>query len=105
MHRILVFVIFALVIAAAVVVASRAQSPEQGAEAVESSERGDVILVRCKRESRGFSITNFQGSAGTPTVRTESCAETLSDLVKRGFKIDDVGHNLDVDVTMYTLLR
>jgi len=38
-------------------------------------------------------------------VRTESCAETLSDLAKRGFEIDDVGYNLDVDVMMYTLLR
>ena len=79
--------------------------PQTEPEPAPLGPRGDVILVRCMARGDGFSLTAFQGSPGTPTVRQVNCAETLADLRRRGFSIHDIGYSVDADFMLYTLVR
>lgn len=101
-------VVLAAVVAAGVVaLTSAAFSRNAIAEQEKPTTRGkDVILVRCSTGGMNFTTTAYQGSAATPSRRSESCPETLSILLKDGFSIFHVAHSdIDADYLVYTLLR
>ncbi len=52
----------------------------------------DVVMLRCDTTGSLFSSTGYTGSAGTPSRRSENCSENLSQLLKDGFAIRDIGH-------------
>lgn len=104
MNRTAALLTVATVVATAILFYSNAWTQTEP-EPAALGPRGDVILVRCAARGEGFSLTAFQGSPGTPTVRRVECAETLSDLRKRGFSIHDIGYSADADFMVYTLVR
>ena len=61
--------------------------------------------VRHDEDRQRFVVSEYQGSVSTPARKTDSCADTLGDLVKAGFAIDRVGYSDDADFVLYTLGR
>lgn len=52
----------------------------------------DVVMMRCNTTDASFSATGYQGNSGTPSKRSGSCSENISQLMKDGFVIHDIGH-------------
>ena len=65
----------------------------------------DVAIVRCRTAGETFRVSEYQGSVSTPARKTESCADTLGDLLKAGFAIDRTATSQDADYLVYTLTR
>ena len=63
----------------------------------------DVVLLRCNTNDAAFSATGYKGSAGTPSKRSDNCAENVSQLMKDGFSIRDIGH-YDMEKAGYTVI-
>lgn len=94
----------AIVLLGAVALCSLAVGMQSQRGAVARSPSGEVILLRCKTGA-DFAVVAYQGSASAPSKKSNSCPETLSLLLKDGFVIHDVGHSVDVDFVVYTLMR
>ena len=63
----------------------------------------DVVMLRCNTADTVFSSTGFKGSAGTPSRRSENCSENISQLLKDGFVIRDIGH-YDMEKAGYVVI-
>ena len=63
----------------------------------------DVIMLRCNTNDAVFSSTGYKGSAGTPSRRSENCSENISQLLKDGFMIQDIGH-YDMEKAGYVVI-
>ena len=63
----------------------------------------DVVMLRCNTNDAVFSATGYKGSAGTPSKRSDNCAENVSQLMKDGFAIRDIGH-YDMEKAGYTVI-
>lgn len=98
-----------LVLCLALVVASSVRFQHVAAQEprVARAEASETILMRCKTSGSRFRVTAYQGSASSPTQRSESCAENLTLLSKEGFVVTDIGHYdaLDTGFAVYTLAR
>jgi len=67
--------------------------------------KGDIVMMSCRTGSSAFTVTTYQGSTAGPPKKTDSCPQTLSDLVREGFTIRHIGVNEEVDFFVYTLER
>lgn len=65
----------------------------------------DVAIVRCRTAGGAFRVSEYQGSVSTPARKTDSCADTLGDLMKAGFAVDRTATSRDADYLVYTLTR
>lgn len=63
-----------------------------GGEDVRSGSGRDVVMMRCNTSDSTFGATAYKGSSGTPSRRSDNCAENVSQLLKDGFAIRDIGH-------------
>ena len=52
----------------------------------------DVVMMRCNTTDADFTATGYKGNSGTPAKRSNSCSENISQLLKDGFVIQDIGH-------------
>ena len=52
----------------------------------------DVIMMRCNTTDADFTASGYKGNSGTPAKRSNSCSENISQLLKDGFVIQDIGH-------------
>ena len=62
-------------------------------------------MMRCKVAGQRVTIQAREASAGTPSRKTDSCAQAIADLTVEGFEVSDVAHSQDVDFVFYTLRR
>jgi len=75
------------------------ESPKAGGQT-------EVVMVRCTTNSSDFSVSAYRGSSGAPGKRGETCPEVLSQLLKDGFVVTDVGHyDRDSDYAVFLLSR
>ena len=63
----------------------------------------DVVMRRCNTGDTVFSATGYKGSSGTPSKRSDNCAENVSQLLKDGCAIRDVGH-YDMEKAGYVVI-
>ena len=52
----------------------------------------DVVMMRCNTTDADFTASGYKGNSGTPAKRSNSCSENISQLLKDGFVIQDIGH-------------
>ena len=67
--------------------------------------KGDIVMMSCRTGPSAFTVSSYQGSTAVPPKKTDSCPQTLSDLVREGFTIRHIGVTDDVDFFVYTLER
>lgn len=63
----------------------------------------DVVLMRCDTNDAAFTTTAYHGNSGTPSKRSGQCSENLSQLMKDGFAIRDIGH-YDMEKAGYVVI-
>ncbi len=63
----------------------------------------DVVMMRCNTTDEVFSATGYQGNSGTPSKRSNNCSENISQLMKEGFAIRDIGH-YDMEKAGYVVI-
>lgn len=49
-------------------------------------------MMRCNTTDTDFTASGYQGNSGTPAKLSNSCTENISQLLKDGFVIQDIGH-------------
>jgi hypothetical protein len=107
-QRVLIMTLVGLVVTLGSAIVFSTLSPVVSAsEEVQKSARGsnDVILMRCATVGSELSVMAWGASSSAPSKRSDNCAEVLSQLLKSGFTIEDIGHNNDAEQVVYTLIR
>lgn len=75
------------------------ESPKAGGQT-------EVVMVRCTTNTSDFSVSAYRGSSGAPGKRGETCPEVLSQLLKDGFVITNIGHyDTNSDYAVFLLSR
>lgn len=95
---------------AAAIVGVAALMGDSAAETSPASDGGrgqaELVMVRCNSTSPDFTVVAFRGSSGAPSKKGETCPEVLSQLMRDGFVVADVGHyDVDGDYVLYLLSR
>jgi len=94
----------ALASGAVVVVAVLVFSSSLFVTSGESRRQGnDVVMMRCNTADATFEATGYQGNSGTPSKRSNTCTENISQLLKDGFAIQDIGH-YDMEKAGYVVI-
>jgi hypothetical protein len=76
------------------------------AQTPKAAGQSEVVMIRCSTTTSDFSVSAYRGSSGAPGKRGENCPEVLSQLLRDGYAISDVGHyDKDSDYVVFLLTR
>lgn len=72
----------------------------------ESNVKHTLILMRCEMIGNDFRVTTYSGSQSAPSRTTDNCAETLANLHRDGFTLENIGYFYTGEgYIVYTLVR
>ena len=91
----------AVIVAAAVLALSSSLFVASGSQTGKTGK--DVVMMRCDTTTAAFKTTGYHGKSGTPSKRSGQCSENLSQLMKDGFVIRDIGH-YDMEKAGYVVI-
>lgn len=98
-------VIVAAVAATVAVVLSATTRAQETRTAAEGGRGGEVVMLQCRVASGSITVSSYQASTEAPAKRTDSCSQTLSELMRNGFTIQHQGLSQEATYAFYMLLR